>query len=82
MKRRYAVGRSKHGEHVVRRPAGRVAVDDADYDGLNIGCDYTPDEVEFLKAVDAYKRLHNRPFPTLREFLAVVVSLGYRKVEE
>ena len=25
-----------------------------------------PDELEFIQAVDAYKRHHDRPFPTLR----------------
>ena len=39
-----------------------------------------PDELEFIQAVDAYKRHHDRPFPTLREFLAILKSLGYRKV--
>lgn len=40
------------------------------------------DEVEFMMAVDAYKRLRRRPFPTWREVLAVARSLGYRKVAE
>lgn len=44
--------------------------------------DYTPDEVEFLLAMDAYKRRRDRPYPTWREVLAVARSLGYRKVEE
>jgi hypothetical protein len=46
------------------------------------GCDYTADEVEFLRAIDRYRRARGRPHPTCREVLAVLVSLGYRKVAE
>lgn len=44
--------------------------------------DYTADEVEFMKAIDLYKRLNNRPFPTWSEVLEVIRALGYRKVAE
>lgn len=44
--------------------------------------DYTPAEVEFMMAVDAYKRRRDRRFPTWREVLAVLRSLGYEKVRE
>jgi hypothetical protein len=44
--------------------------------------DYSPDEVQFLTAMDRYKRENRRPYPTWREVLAVLVSLGYRKSEE
>lgn len=40
------------------------------------------EETEFLVAVDLYKRRERRPFPTWREVLAIVRSLGYRKVME
>src|SRR5207253_5985915 len=43
--------------------------------------DYTDDEIEFMKAMDQYKRSNRRPFPTWREVLEVLRSLGYRKVE-
>jgi hypothetical protein len=43
------------------------------------GADYTPDEIEFMMAMDRYKRRHGRPFPTWREVLAVLRGLGYRK---
>ena len=43
--------------------------------------DYTPEELEFLAAVDKYKREHRRPFPALTELLGVLKSLGYRKEE-
>jgi len=42
---------------------------------------YSPAELEFLKAMDGYKRAHNRPNPTCCEVLAVLISLGYRKGE-
>jgi hypothetical protein len=43
--------------------------------------DYSIDEVEFMNAMDTYKRRSGRPFPTWSEVLEVVRSLGYRKVE-
>lgn len=43
--------------------------------------DYSLDEVEFMSAMDNYKRRSGRPFPTWSEVLEVVRSLGYRKVE-
>lgn len=43
---------------------------------------YTDDQVEFLKAIDAYKRDNHRPFPTWSEVLAIVRALGYRKVAD
>jgi hypothetical protein len=44
------------------------------------GCDYTEEEREFLVAMDRYKRTARRPYPTWREVLRVLRSLGYRKV--
>lgn len=41
---------------------------------------YTLDEIEFLRAIDAYKRKHERPFPTWREVLGVLRELGWEKV--
>ena len=41
---------------------------------------YAADELEFLKAAERYKREKRRPFPTLTELLAVLRSLGWRKV--
>ena len=43
--------------------------------------EYSPEEAEFLAAMDRYKRVNQRPYPTWREVLAVVRSLGYRRVE-
>lgn len=44
--------------------------------------DYQPDEVEFMKAMDDYKRRSGRMFPTWSEVLEVIGDLGYRKVAE
>jgi hypothetical protein len=41
--------------------------------------DYTPDEIEFMAALDQYKRRNGRMFPTCSEVLEVVRSLGYEK---
>lgn len=44
--------------------------------------DYDVEEIEFMKAIDEYKRDFCRPFPTWSEVLEVAKSLGYRKVAE
>lgn len=42
--------------------------------------EYSPEEVEFLVAMDRYKRQNQRPCPTWREVREVFLALGYRKV--
>lgn len=44
--------------------------------------DYSGNEVEFMRAMDDYKRKSGRPFPTWSEVLEVLISLGYRKIAE
>jgi hypothetical protein len=41
---------------------------------------YTPDELEFMKAMQQVKVQTGRPFPTHREVIGVAVALGYRIV--
>jgi hypothetical protein len=41
--------------------------------------DYSQDEVEFMHALDRYKRANGRMFPTCSEVLEVIRSLGYIK---
>ncbi|MFN0056607.1 MAG: hypothetical protein ACKV0T_31050 [Planctomycetales bacterium] len=41
--------------------------------------DYSDDELEFMRAIDQYKRHSGRPFPTWSEVLEVVKGLGYRR---
>lgn len=41
--------------------------------------DYSDAEVEFMNALDLYKRTNGRMFPTCSEILEVIRSLGYEK---
>src|SRR5260370_601559 len=41
--------------------------------------DYTIEQLEFLRAIESYKRDHGRPFPTWTEVLEVIIDLGYRR---
>jgi hypothetical protein len=41
--------------------------------------DYTPAEVEFMRAMHAYKQSSGRMFPTWGEVLEVLRGLGYEK---
>lgn len=41
--------------------------------------DYTDDEIEFMNALDQYKRTSGRMFPTCSEVLEVIRNLGYQK---
>jgi hypothetical protein len=43
--------------------------------------DYTDAEVEFMHALDQYKRSSGRMFPTCSEVLEVLRNLGYEKKE-
>ncbi|MFO0973361.1 MAG: hypothetical protein U1A27_07995 [Phycisphaerae bacterium] len=40
----------------------------------------TDEQFEFVLAIDEYKRVNKRPFPTWTEVLEVIKYLGYRKV--
>lgn len=42
--------------------------------------DYSDDEVEFMNALNEYKRTSGRMFPTCSEVLEVIRSLGYAKL--
>lgn len=44
--------------------------------------DYSADEVEFMNALDDYKRASGRMFPTCSEVLEVIRSLGYGKLPQ
>ena len=41
--------------------------------------DYTDDEVQFMSALEQYKRTSGRMFPTCSEILEVLRGLGYEK---
>lgn|GEM_PF-375933 len=40
----------------------------------------TADQFEFVQAVNKYKQVNRRPFPTWTEVLDVLLAIGYRKV--
>ncbi len=42
--------------------------------------EYTDQEIEFMHALDEYKRASGRMFPTCSEILEVLFKIGYRKV--
>ncbi len=42
----------------------------------------TEEQFEFLQAINDYKRINHRPFPTWTEVLDVMKAIGYRKVAE
>jgi hypothetical protein len=42
----------------------------------------TDEQFEFIMAINEYKRVNKRPFPTWTEVLDVMHALGYRKVAE
>lgn len=44
--------------------------------------DYTSEEVEFMHALDEYKRRSGRMFPTCSEILEVVKAMGYQRVSQ
>ena len=44
--------------------------------------EYNDSEIEFMHALDEYKRASGRMFPTCSEILEVILGLGYRQVEE
>ena len=44
--------------------------------------DYSDQEIEFMRAMDEYKRKSGRQFPTWSEVLEVLRYLGYRQVEK
>jgi len=41
--------------------------------------DYTPEEIDFMNAMDQYKRTSGRMFPTCSEVLEVLKKLGYER---
>ena len=43
--------------------------------------DYSDQEIEFMNALDEYKRTSGRMFPTCSEILEVIRDLGYQKVD-
>ncbi|MCA9244648.1 MAG: hypothetical protein KDA32_11865 [Phycisphaerales bacterium] len=77
--RRGVVERRKFTDSAMdrRRGPGRRRTDyrrDAEEGHMN------EEQLEFIRAIDEYKRVNSRPFPTWTEVLDLLLYLGYRKV--
>jgi hypothetical protein len=81
--RRLATDRRAHNAPVVaerRTMERRVKVNRRrQIDPTTCERDYTTDEIEFMSAIEQYKRVNGRMFPTCSEVLEVLKSLGYEK---
>jgi len=65
------------------KPASDAASSDGDTEAEKTSA-MRPDEmpadvIEFITAMDAYKREHQRPFPNWSEVLEVLKALGYSR---
>jgi hypothetical protein len=65
------VAERRQGERRIKVPRRRQI------DPTTCERDYSGDEVEFMQALDAYKRANGRMFPTCSEILEVIRALGY-----
>jgi hypothetical protein len=81
--RRHAMERRKKNQPVAvqrRQLERRVKVNRRrQIDPTTCERDYTPEEIEFMGAMDEYKRRSGRMFPTCSEVLEVLKGLGYEK---
>ncbi len=66
---------AKHRDEEAKRTQRRRQIDPTTCER-----DYSADEIEFMKALDDYKRGSGRMFPTCSEILEVFKSLGYVKI--
>jgi hypothetical protein len=68
---------------VDRRKGGRRSLERRrQVDPTTCEREYNEEEIEFMQAIEQYKKSFLRPFPTWSEVLEVVKSLGYRKVAD
>lgn len=64
--------------------AASTSTEEREADGAGHGSptaptELSPDVLEFIHAIDAYKRQNRRPFPSWSEVFGIVKSLGYGK---
>lgn len=77
-----SVAAAKPPRSARRSPAARAAVRHGRrrmIDPTTCERDYAAEELEFMQALDQYKRSSGRMFPTCSEVLEVLKSLGYRR---
>lgn len=64
-------------------PKSTTAPEEHDDDGKKGGAarpdEMPPDVLEFIHAIDVYKRVHQRPFPNWSEVLEILKGLGYSR---
>lgn len=72
-------GQHLSGPHRSKFSAWRDETQRRQIDPTTCEREYSDDEVEFMNAIDQYKRTNGRPFPTCSEILEVIRSLGYAK---
>ncbi len=48
---------------------------------VHVGAEYDAAEMEFIRAVDEFKRRRGVRFPSNTQLLRVLLSLGYRKCD-
>ena len=64
---------AKTAKKTVKKTARRRPIPDIEVD---------PEVLEFIAAIDRFKKDHGRPFPSWSEILHIVHQLGYRKSAE
>ena len=74
---RKAAERATRAAHAAHASGRRRFVDPATCER-----DYSAAEVEFMRAIQEYKRRSGRMFPTWSEVLEVVRDLGYQKAAD
>lgn len=63
-----------------RKPERRKVQRRRQIDPTTCERDYKDDEIEFMQALDTYKRASGRMFPTCSEILEVIRGMGYVRV--
>lgn len=63
----------------IRTPTNNKVARRRQIDPTTCERDYSADEIEFMRAMDEYKRKSGRQFPTWSEVLEVVRGMGYRR---
>ena len=77
--RRERRDRRKSPERRLGGIAGRRTEDRKAFEDRIENGELTLEEVEFIRAIDRYKRKHTRPFPSWSEVLLILKQLGYTK---
>jgi hypothetical protein len=77
--RRQSTDRRIHAERRLGGISSRRQQDRKVFEDRIEAGELTLEEVEFIRAIDQYKRKFTRPFPTWSEILLIIKELGYTK---